>query len=165
VTRLADPVAIVQRIYLPLLRVAQALADPDDAEDLVQQALTETLRRYPAFDGIEHPLGYTRVIVVRLAAGLSSRRQRERAWIEAAAVLEVSRAGPGEALAPQQFLARLSTLGDKQRACVFLKYFCDLDDRSIASVLGCRPSTVRSQLSRAMNHLRLAEVNAPGGTE
>ena len=48
----------------------------------------------------------------------------------------------------------LGRLGERQRAVVVLRYFADLPDVEIAEVLGCRPSTVRSLVRRALRVLR-----------
>jgi pimeloyl-ACP methyl ester carboxylesterase len=52
-------------------------------------------------------------------------------------------------------LALLDALPPKQRAAVALRYVLDLDDPAIAHALGCSTSTVRSQVSRALESLRL----------
>jgi RNA polymerase sigma factor (sigma-70 family) len=51
-------------------------------------------------------------------------------------------------------LAALRKLPPRQRAVVVLRYWEDLTDTQIGSLLGCSPVTVRSQLSRALGKLR-----------
>jgi RNA polymerase sigma factor (sigma-70 family) len=48
----------------------------------------------------------------------------------------------------------LYRLAPKYRAVLVLRYLEDLSDDEIAEVLGCRPSTVRSQAVRAIDRLR-----------
>ena len=50
--------------------------------------------------------------------------------------------------------AALRRLPPKQRAVVVLRYLEDLPDREIAEIVGCEPSTVRSQIYRALEKLR-----------
>ncbi|MFF5234561.1 RNA polymerase sigma factor [Dactylosporangium sp. NPDC000521] len=50
--------------------------------------------------------------------------------------------------------ARLGKLPARQRAAVVLRYYEDLDDASIADILGCSLSTVRSLVFRAIEELR-----------
>jgi RNA polymerase sigma factor (sigma-70 family) len=54
-------------------------------------------------------------------------------------------------------LARLATLPRKQCAALVLRYYENRSDEEIADVLRCRPSTVRSQISRALATLRAGE--------
>jgi RNA polymerase sigma factor (sigma-70 family) len=51
---------------------------------------------------------------------------------------------------------RLTVLGRKQRAVLVLRYYEQLDDDSIADLIGCSPATVRSHASRALKTLRLS---------
>ena len=48
----------------------------------------------------------------------------------------------------------LATLPWKQHAVLVLRFHVDLPENDIASVLGCRPSTVRSLTRRALGALR-----------
>ncbi len=50
--------------------------------------------------------------------------------------------------------AVLTTLPARQRAVLVLRYYEDLPDDTIAAILGCAPSTVRSLAFRAMGTLR-----------
>jgi RNA polymerase sigma-70 factor (sigma-E family) len=59
--------------------------------------------------------------------------------------------------------AALQQLGRKQRAVLVLHYLEDLPDDDISEIIGCRPSTVRSQIARALERLRVLcpELNSP----
>lgn len=48
----------------------------------------------------------------------------------------------------------LATLPRRQRAVLVLRFYEDLADQEIAAVLGCAPSTVRSQAARGLAVLR-----------
>lgn len=45
-------------------------------------------------------------------------------------------------------------LPDRQRAVLVLRYYEDLDDLTIAQILGCSPVTVRTHAMRALSQLR-----------
>jgi RNA polymerase sigma factor (sigma-70 family) len=45
-------------------------------------------------------------------------------------------------------------LPDRQRAVLVLRYYEDLDDATIAEILGCTPVTVRTHAMRALTTLR-----------
>jgi RNA polymerase sigma-70 factor (sigma-E family) len=51
-------------------------------------------------------------------------------------------------------MAALGRLPGRQRACVVLRYFEELDVRETAAALGCSEGTVKSQTSRALASLR-----------
>jgi RNA polymerase sigma factor (sigma-70 family) len=48
----------------------------------------------------------------------------------------------------------LSVLRPRQRVAVTLRYYEGLSEQQIADVLGCRPGTVKSLLSRSMVKLQ-----------
>jgi RNA polymerase sigma factor (sigma-70 family) len=48
----------------------------------------------------------------------------------------------------------LSRLPGRQRAVLVLRYYEDLDDATIAEILGCTPVTVRTHALRALTTLR-----------
>jgi RNA polymerase sigma factor (sigma-70 family) len=48
----------------------------------------------------------------------------------------------------------VASLPPRQRAAVVLRYYEDLPDDEIAELIGCRPVTVRSLISRALASLR-----------
>ena len=145
-----DPVEVVRFAYPRLLRAARRLvASTGDAEDLVQEAFVETLSRYPGFRGLDQPMGYLTTVLYRLAF------RRRRPWTEVPLDLQERLEQPDtDREAPATIVAALSSLGPKQRACLALRYLYDLDDVEIAAALGCRPSTVRSQIARALAHAR-----------
>jgi RNA polymerase sigma factor (sigma-70 family) len=56
--------------------------------------------------------------------------------------------------------AALLGLPVRQRAALVLRYYEDLPETQIADILRCRPSTVRSLVSRGVQALRqIPEVN------
>ncbi len=62
----------------------------------------------------------------------------------------------------------LAQLSKKQRAVLVLRYYEDLPDSTIATLLGCTQSTVRSNAVRALTALRAiwsppAELATEGG--
>ena len=52
-----------------------------------------------------------------------------------------------------ELLAAIDRLGEEQRAAVACRYFLGLSEAETAAVLGCRPGTVKSRLSRALARL------------
>jgi RNA polymerase sigma-70 factor (sigma-E family) len=138
-----------------LLRFAYVLSgDAHLAEDLVQEVLARMHRRWDRVTALESPEAYVRTAIVRQF--LSWRRRRAAGEAVVAEVPE-----PATFDEPQQrVLARdhmwrlLAGLPRAQRAVLVLRFYCDLPDDEIATLLNCREPTVRSQAARALARLR-----------
>jgi RNA polymerase sigma-70 factor (sigma-E family) len=148
-----------------LLRFAYVLSgDAHLAEDLVQEVLARMHRRWDRITAMQHAEAYVRTAITRQY--LSWRRRRSAKESILAEVPE-----PAGLAEPQQLiLARdqmwrlLAGLPRAQRAVLVLRFYCDLPDDEIASLLGCGQSTVRSQAARALARMRatLGEQEAHG---
>ena len=156
-----DPIAITAAVYPGLIGLARILRCPDSAEDWVQETLIETLRRHPGFAGIADPRAYTRTVLLRLVARGKVGARRLRLGLDDAALALIGAEDPPDVvgrLSSDEMLARLPL---RQRACVYLNVVCSLSDRETAEVLGCRASTVRSNVARAL--ARLARESTENG--
>jgi RNA polymerase sigma-70 factor (sigma-E family) len=134
-----------------LLRFGHVLTgDPHRAEELVQQALVSTWARWSK---IEHdqPHAYVRRAMVHTHTSWW-RRSRFESSLPAgfdAAATQAPDLGERD-----RTLAALRLLPPRQRAVIVLRYYEDLSEADIASVLGCSTGTVKSQASRALKTLR-----------
>lgn len=137
------------RLYRAALAI---LGDPHEAEDAVQDAFLRFLERAPV--DLENPGAWlTRVLV----NGCKSRLRL--AWRRVGPLLEALSApapGPEE----REELEELFSLPPEDRAVIHLYYYDGYSTDEIARILGQRPGTVRSRLSRAREKLRrlLAET-------
>jgi RNA polymerase sigma-70 factor (ECF subfamily) len=61
----------------------------------------------------------------------------------------------------REILAGLERLRQEDQLAIACRFFLDLSEREAAQVLGWRPGTFKSRLSRAMGRLR-AELEDPG---
>jgi RNA polymerase sigma factor (sigma-70 family) len=150
---LRDPVVVLQEIYPALLAMARSLVGPSAAEDLVQEALVQVLARYPRFEGLVSPLAYTKTALARLAYR-SWRSPELPSELPDLLADEHGEAFTEDVVLRRIVLAALDELPKRQRACVYLRFIEGLSDQEIGAVLGCRPSTVRSQTARALKSLR-----------
>jgi len=139
-----------------LLRLAYVLTgDAQLAEDLTQTALAQTYRHWRRVSRLEHPDAYVRKAM--LNAHLSWRRRRSSTERPTAEVHPGVTPDPSGALADRDETRQLlDTLPPRARSILVLRYYADLDDASIAALLGISPSTVRATASRAIASLRLA---------
>ncbi|WP_031080109.1 SigE family RNA polymerase sigma factor [Streptomyces sp. NRRL WC-3549] len=140
-----------------LLRTARSLtANPSDAEDLLQTALTKT---YVAWERIEDHRaldGYVRRALVNTRTSQWRKRKVDEYVCEEVPEKE---APPGPDPAEQQSLhdamwRAVLRLPDRQRAMVVLRYYEDLSEAQTAEVLGVSVGTVKSAVSRALVKLR-----------
>jgi len=154
-----DFTTYVQTRLAWLRRVGYLLCqDWQQADDLVQTAITSLYvhwRRARAMDNVD---GYARTILVR--AFLSERRG---GW--ARRVTLPGQLPDAPALAPDaddamDVRGALASLPPRQRATLVLRFYCDLNVDQVARVLGCSAGTVKSQTAKALAGLR--RTLAPG---
>ena len=122
------------------------LHDHDAARDAVQEAFATAVRRRDSFRS-EGPIeAWLWRIVVNTAKTAAARRS----W--ASMVIPVGAdADSGVLPDVQQEIARLP---ERQRLALFLRYYADLDYRTIAEVLEVAPGTVGATINAAHGTLR-----------
>ena len=143
--RLEDLVAQYEN---PLFRAALAiLGDVPEAEDAVQDAFVRYLEKRPAFRDGDHQRAW---LLTVLANGCKSRlrARKRRGTVELLDVYPAPDAGSREVL------EAVMALPPRERAAVHLFYYEGYSTDEIAAILGQRPGTVRSHLSRARQSLR-----------
>ncbi len=166
----ATPLAPIERDRLDALytrhrRAAFGFAylvcgDRDRADDAVQEAFERVmrrggrLRRPEAFGAYLHK---TVLNVLRSRARSESRaRDREVRHASAAGHLSPTDLEPpaSDADPDGRLWTALQGLPDRQRAAVVCRIWLDLSEADAAGVLGCRPGTVKSLLSRGLASIR-----------
>jgi RNA polymerase sigma-70 factor (sigma-E family) len=139
-----------------LLGLAGALTgDRPAAEDVVADVLGRVWEQWDRVSGAERPGAYARRMVVN---EFLTRKRRGRRLMLTAHFEEHSLVGADHAslLAERDALrSRLAKLPARQRTAVVLRYYADLPDSEIATLLGCSLGTVRSLVSRALATLRV----------
>lgn len=133
-----------------LLGLAYALTGhPDDAWDLVQEALVRVGMRWRRLAG-ENPGGYARTTLVRLNVDRVRRQRRD----VSGAVPERATPIAVETRLEPWLEEALASLTPQQRAAVVLRVVEDLDHAGIAERLGCSAGTARTHLSRGLARMR-----------
>lgn len=117
------------------------------AEDLVQDAMVESYRRWDRIAGYESPRGWVRRVLVQRATKLARKRSNERVAQLRAHQVDAVNVAEGDGLDPQ-VLACVRALPPQQRAAVALHYLEDCSIRQIAEDLGLAEGTVKVHLSR-----------------
>ncbi|WP_079054513.1 SigE family RNA polymerase sigma factor [Streptomyces graminilatus] len=140
-----------------LLRTARSLtANPSDAEDLLQTALTKT---YVAWERIEDHRaldGYVRRALLNTRTSQWRKRKVEEFTCDELPEPEGAPVGdPADHQVLHDAMWRaIMKLPARQRAMVVLRYYEDLSEVQTAEVLGVSVGTVKSAVSRALGKLR-----------
>lgn len=120
------------------------LGDPQEAEDAVQDAFVRFLERAP--DDLEKPGAWLMRVLVN-----GCRSRLRLAWRRVGPLPDdLPVPGPEE----REELEELFSLPPLDRAVIHLYYYEGWSTGEIAQMLGQRPGTVRSRLSRAREKLR-----------
>ncbi|RIJ76298.1 SigE family RNA polymerase sigma factor [Nakamurella silvestris] len=141
-----------------LVRFSRILTgDRQDAHDVLADALIKTGKNWEGVGAVADPPAYVRRIVVNTY--LADRRKAVRRRTTPVAAVSSAVATPdfsGQIDNRDLLHQSLKQLAPQQRAVVVLRYYQDLDDAAIAAVVGTSVSTVRSNISRALTHLRVS---------
>jgi RNA polymerase sigma-70 factor, ECF subfamily len=132
------------------VRVAASICgDGDSGRDAVQAAFVSAVRTRRSFRG-DGPLeAWVWRMVVNEAQRLARAPRAEP--FEASYPAETSNGRPDD---PFGVRAVVAALPPRQREVVFLRYYADLEYRTIAQVLEIEPGTVAATLSKAHEALR-----------
>ena len=155
---------LVARYQARALRLAWSLAG-GDAEDAVQEAF---VKAYRSLDRFRPGAAFRPWLFAIVANEARNRRRsagrRERLALRAEAMER--RGVAGDEVSPEEaaltadrrrrLAAAIETLGDRDREVIACRWFAGLTEAEMAAVLSCRPGTVKSRLSRALERLRAA---------
>jgi DNA-directed RNA polymerase specialized sigma24 family protein len=142
--------------YAPLVALGAWLTgDRSVGEDLAQEALGATHRRWHEVATYDQPAAFTRRTLINLASNERRRRGRERRALGRVSALAAPSPAAGPPGDDPQLWAEVAALPLRQRAAIGLRYLEDLGAADIAEALGCSEATVRVHLYRA--HRRLAD--------
>jgi len=124
------------------------------AEDLLQDTLSALYPKWAQVSAADIPVAYVRRSLVNRFMS-----QRRAGWGRDVAMWDLPDRADGRDLAEGVALRGtlwqlLHSLPEKQRAAIVLRHFNDLPEAEIAAVLGCRPVTVRSLISRGLATMR-----------
>lgn len=143
---------LYQEHYHSLVRLARILLDrTEPAEEVVQEAFIKLhgkIHRVKDQDKID---AYLRSIVMNLARSRMRRRQVAKKH-QPDPLPDAPGADESASLDEdhQQVIDALKTLSDRQRDCLILRYYEDLDEAEIAETLGISRGSVKTHTSRGM---------------
>jgi RNA polymerase sigma-70 factor (sigma-E family) len=132
------------------------------ADDVVSDVLGRAFERWDAIAALAQPHAYVRRMIVNEYLSWRRRSQRSSPYLDLDEHSAHLADGTEAHAERDAMIARLGRLPRRQRAALVLRYYQGLSDAEIAAELGCRQSTVRSQISRALNSLRI-DITEPTG--
>jgi RNA polymerase sigma-70 factor (sigma-E family) len=138
-----------------LFRTAYLLSgDLADAEELLQDVLVHLYPKWNKVVAADYPIAYVRRSLINRF--MTSRRGpgRLKSPFGAFGNSAIESDDLAQLLDRAEIADLLASTSPKQRAAIVLRYFDDLPDGDIASVLGCRVATVRSLVSRGLLAMR-----------
>lgn len=136
-----------------LLRFARRLIpDPGEAEDALQTALLRLTSHWPK----DNPRGYVRTSLVNIAKDRTRRRHLVAEPSETHRLAPADELDHAEAMDAQARLdSILAQLPARQRVTLVLRVLEDMSEADTAAAMGCSVGTVKSNLSRALDKVRV----------
>lgn len=146
--------ALYRERYVSFVRVASAICgNPEAGRDAVQSAFVSAVTNRGSFRRRGTLQAWVWQIVVNEARG-SVRRHNAIKPDENPELQNLSRNGHEDLDDPLGVRRWIAALPPRQREAVFLRYFADLDYRTIAELLDVEPGTVSATLNAAHKTLR-----------
>ena len=140
-----------------LFRLASMLTETTHAaEDLYQETWVTAHRKWSQVGGADNPVAYLKRVMVNAYISQARKRSSTEVYVsDLSTVGTWPKTGPEEGYAERDAMWRsLSALPRAELVALVLHYYEDMTDRQAAEVIGCRPSTVRAHISRALTRLR-----------
>ena len=144
------------------VRVAALMCGAADAPDVTQEAFVKAWRALDRFRAGSPFRPWLLAIVAneaRNARRAAGRRAALAARTTESPTTTATTASTEDLVLTTQerdrLLAAIDQLAAIDREVISCRYLADLSERETAAVLGCRPGTVKSRLSRALERLRL----------
>jgi RNA polymerase sigma-70 factor (sigma-E family) len=147
---------VLTRLYVlhydSLVRLAALLLDDvGSSEEIVQEAY---IRVYERLKHVNDPLPYLRRTVVNLSRSALRHRQVVRRYApQPPPDAPGADSGTDDAVSRRDIMQALRSLPRRQREAVVLRYFGDMSEAEVASVMGVSIGTVKSSCSRGLDAL------------
>jgi len=143
-----------EEIYLKyrdeLVRYATALVGPSEADDVLSSVLTRVYKSRRTLTSLESARPYLMRAVLNESLNRKANKGTQPLFEVA---VEPVRSQP-------EVLESVLSLPTRQRAAVYLTFWCGMTSDEVGELMGCRPSTVRRYVFLAKR--KLAEVLIDG---
>ena len=151
--------AVYRERLAAFVRMAWAITrDEQVARDAVHDSFVRAVRHRKQLRSAGSASGWIARIVVREAV---KRRATEARYVELSSEPAAAEAGTNGRAEHGALVAAIAALPERQRLALFLRYYADLDQASIAEALGVAPGTVAAALHAARANLQAKLEEAP----
>jgi RNA polymerase sigma factor (sigma-70 family) len=138
--------------FQPCVRLAWLLTHSyGDCEEIVQEAFVACYRVY---NNLDEPGAYLHKVLINGCRSWGRVRKRRAEIARSLASRPDDVQIRDRAYERIQMLEAIGRLGHRQRVVIVGRYYADWSETEIAEVLNCRPGTVKSLASRAIESLR-----------
>jgi RNA polymerase sigma-70 factor (ECF subfamily) len=157
---LADLLAVYGKEILGVAYLI--LRDKSDAEDVVAETLLTAYER--AGDLRDERAFRTWLLRIATNHALGMRRGNARI-VRLHLVPDIGGSDPSPASTDRiALLDGVADLPTQMRAAIVLRYYADLSVEDVAAALGKSPNTIKAQLQRALDRLRISLADSLGAT-
>ena len=136
---------------------------PDDAADLVQDALVKTFGRLRNGFSIASAEAYVRRAILNTALDAGRRTTRWRRIAHLTAEPELTESRDADTASRIDLQSQLARLSPRERACLVLRYYDDLKVDDIATTLDISAGAVKRYLSDGLAKLAIQLADDPEG--
>ena len=148
----ADDLAVIEKYSDMVYRMAYSMVkNPQDAEDIHQDVFVKYIMKRPDFESVEHEKAWFLRVTINMVKNLW-----KTAWKRK--VVSLFDNTMEEQMEPIQeneaLIEVVKQLPQKYRVVIHLFYYEELSVEEIANLLKEKPSTVRTQLTRARRRLK-----------
>lgn len=151
-------VALLERQWMPLVRLAALLVrDADAAPDVVQDCYEAVWRLQPRVSDPEHLVAYLRKAVLNRSRSRLRRMRTVNRFLAQARPEDPVPPADRALLAAErhrELLDRIDRLPARQREVIVLRYYLELSEAETAEAIGVSVGTVKSSAHRAIATLR-----------
>lgn len=122
-----------------------------DADDIHQEVFIRYLRKRPAFQSEEYEKAWLLRVTINCCRNLW-----KSAWVRHTAELKEDGGYPEHRIEPkeEEILETVKALPKKYRIVIHLFYYEDMSIEEISKIIKVKPSTIRTQLTRARKILK-----------
>ena len=148
----ADDLAMIEKYSNMVYRMAYSMVkNPQDAEDIHQDVFVKYIGKRPVFESEDHAKAWFLKVTINMSKNLWKTAWKQKVVSLVDYDLEEQEAPPQKEDALIEVVKRLP---QKYRTVIHLFYYEELSVEEIATLLKAKPSTVRTQLTRARSRLK-----------